>query len=114
MTTQFHPHQWTHGMNGFKLLITYNPLTHREMEYRRFMIQRWLPGMQELGLQPVDVMHTLWGSYPIRLIVLYAPDLDTMEEAMGGQAWQEWHEQLHTFVRNLRYRVVAARTWLQF
>lgn len=101
-------------MNGYKLLVTYNYLAHREMEYRRFMIQRWLPAMQDLGLEPGEVLHTLWGDYPNRLVVLYAADIDTVSDALASDEWDHWHEQLHTFVRNLQYRVVPAHPWLQF
>ncbi len=101
-------------MNGYKLLITYNFLTHREVEYRRFMIQRWIPAMQEFGFEPGEILHTMWGEHPMRLIILYASDLQVVETAMEGEAWQTWHEQLSSFVRNLRYRVVEARPWLQY
>lgn len=101
-------------MSGYKLLVTYNYLTHREAEYRRFMIQRWMPAMQELGFQPGEVLHTAWGKYPVRLIVLHAPELEMIENAMHSDEWQRWHRQLLTFVSNLRYRVVPARSWFQF
>jgi hypothetical protein len=101
-------------MNGYKLLVTYNVLAHREMEYRRFVIQRWLPGMQEQGLEPGEILHTLWGEYPSRLIVLYAPDLTTMQQLLTSAEWQSWHEQLDKMVRNLEYQVVPARPWMQF
>ncbi|RME85773.1 MAG: hypothetical protein D6775_01955 [Caldilineae bacterium] len=100
--------------NGYKLLVTYNYLSHRELEYRRFMIQRWIPAMQELGLEPGDVLHTMYGDYPRRLVVLYAPNLETLQRALESEAWQQWHERMLTFVRNLDYRVVPARPWLQF
>jgi len=101
-------------MDGYKLLITYNVLAHREMEYRRFMIQRWFPGMQKQGLEPGEMLHTLWGDYPVRLVVLYAPDRDTVEQALSSAEWQQWHEQLQKLVRNLQYKVVEAQPWLQF
>jgi len=101
-------------MNGYKVLITYNFLAHREMEYRRFMIQRWMPAMQDLGLEPGEVLHTLWGSYPTRLVVLYAPNVEIIERAMHSNTWEKWHEELYHYVRNLSYRVVPARPWLQF
>lgn len=101
-------------MNGYKLLVTYNVLAHREMEYRRFVIQRWLPGMQEQGLEPGEILHTLWGDYPPRLIVLYAPDLSTLRQLLASDEWQNWHEQLDKMVRNLEYKVVPAHPWMQF
>jgi len=101
-------------MNGFKLLVTYNVLAHREMEYRRFVIQRWLPGMREQGLDPGEMLHTLWGDYPARLTVLYAPDLSTLRRLLASDEWQSWHEQLDKMVRNLEYKVVPAHPWMQF
>ena len=102
------------AMNGYKLIVTYNYLTHREMEYRRFMIQRWMPAMQGMGLEPGEVLHTLYGDYPLRMVVLYAPDLETIERIMASDEWQAWHERLYQYVRNLQYRVVPAKPWLQF
>ncbi len=100
-------------MNGYKILISYYYLTHRELEYRRFMIQRWLPAMQEMGLVPSELMHTLWGDYPTRLIVLYAPNKDLLEHVLASDEWQHWHDMLREYVHSLRYRVVLARPWLQ-
>ncbi len=101
-------------MDGYKLLITYNYLNYREREYYRFMVQQWLPGMQALGFEPGEVMHTQWGKYPARLIVLYAGDLGMLRKAMHSAEWERWHQQLRTFVTDLSYRVVPARPWLQF
>jgi hypothetical protein len=101
-------------MDGYKLLVTYNVLAHREMEYRRFMIQRWLPVMQKLGLEPGEMLHTLWGDYPVRLVVLYAPDRETIEKALASDEWRQRHGQLQKLVRDLEYRIVSARPWLQY
>jgi hypothetical protein len=46
---------------GYKLLLTYDYLPGREMAYRRFMINQWLPAMQTLGLEPLELYHTMWG-----------------------------------------------------
>ena len=101
-------------MNGYKLLVTYNYLSYRELEYRRFMIQQWMPAMQHMGFEPGEVLHTLWGKYPLRLVVLHAKDQDTIAEIMESDEWLQWHRRLSSFVTDLRYRVVRARPWLQF
>ena len=101
-------------MDGYKVLVTYNFLMHRELEYRRFMIQQWIPAMQALGLEPGEVLHTLWGDYPARRLVLYARDYETLVNAVRGEEWQHWRQQMRGYVRDLRYRIVPARPWLQF
>ena len=100
-------------MEGYKILVSFNPLHQHEMAYRRFIVQRWLPAMQELGLVPGEIMQTIWGDYADRLIVLYVPDEALLRSVILGEEWQHWHEKLRPYVHNLRYRVVEARPWLQ-
>ena len=101
-------------MQGYKLLITYDYLSDREMAYRRFMINQWLPAMQTLGLEPLELYHTMWGPYPIRLVVLYVTDERTLHQAMKSDEWRFWWKRLNRFVDNLRLCILPAREWLQF
>ena len=101
-------------MDGYKLLVTFNVSPQREMEYRRFMIQRWIPAMQRMGLEPGDVLHTMWGDYAVRMVVLYAKDLETITRTLTSDGWKRWCERLTERVEDCEYRVVRARPWLQF
>ena len=101
-------------MQGYKLLITYDYLPGREMAYRRFMINQWLPAMQSLGLEPLELYHTMWGGYPVRLVALYAPDEETLRRAVNSNEWEFWWRRLGRFVDNLNMCIVVAREWLQF
>jgi hypothetical protein len=101
-------------LQGYKLLITYNYLPGREMAYRRFMINQWLPAMQSLGLEPLEIFHTMWGDYPVRQISLYAPDLETLRRALHSREWEEWWRRLGHYVNELDYCIVPARPWFQF
>ncbi len=99
---------------GYKLLVTYNYLPGREMAYRRFMINQWLPAVQSLGLEPLEIFHTMWGEYPVRQISLYAPDLATLRRALRSREWALWWQRLGHYVRELDYCIVPARPWFQF
>ncbi len=99
---------------GFKLLITYDFLAGREMAYRRFMIHQWLPAMQALGLEPLEIFHTMWGDYPIRQISLYAPDLQTLLQVLRSSEWALWWQRLEQYVEHLQYCIVRARPWFQY
>ncbi len=101
-------------VQGYKLLITYNYLPEREMAYRRFMINQWLPAMQALGLEPLALYHTLWGAYPVRLVTLYAPNDAIIFQALGGSEWKFWWRRLERYVTDLNYCVLPAREWFQF
>lgn len=101
-------------VSGYKLLITYNYLAGRETAYRRFMVNQWLPAMQALGLQPLDLYHTMWGDYPVRLVALYAADAATIQQALASSEWDFWLKRLTRYVTDLSYCVVPAREWFQF
>lgn len=99
---------------GYKLLFTYNYLPGREMAYRRFIINQWLPAMQALGLEPLDLYHTMWGDYPVRMVVLYAPNKTILHQALHSNEWDFWLRRLNRFVTDLRYCIMPAREWFQF
>ena len=102
------------AFQGYKLLVVYNYLPGREMAYRRFMVNQWLPAMQALGLEPLEIFHTMWGDYPIRQISLYAPDLDTLRRALSSREWELWRQRLERYVSELDICIVPARPWFQF
>ncbi len=99
---------------GYKLLVSYDYIPDREMAYRRFMIHQWLPAMQALGLEPMALYHTLWGAYPVRLVVLYAPNETVIRRALIGEDGLLWRRRLEEYVVNLSYCIVPARAWFQF
>ncbi len=99
---------------GYKLLVTYNYLPGREMAYRRFMVHQWLPAMQALGLEPLELYHTMWGGYPVRMVALYAANLTILQQALNSGEWRFWWGRLGDFVTDLDYCVLPARNWFQF
>jgi hypothetical protein len=99
---------------GYKLLLTYDYRPGREMAYRRFMINQWLPAMQTLGLEPMELYHTMWGEYPVRLVVMYAASAKIMHDALNSGEWEFWWRRLQRYVDNLDYCIVPARDSFQF
>ena len=99
---------------GYKLLVTYNYFPGREMAYRRFMVNQWLPAMQALGLEPLELYHTLWGEYPVRLVALYASNQTIMHRALNSSEWDFWWRRLGRYVTDMDYCIVPAREWFQF
>lgn len=103
----------TQSLAGYKVLVSYNYSSGKEMAYRRFMVSQWLPAVQALGLEPLQLFHVMWGAYPIRLIVLYAEDKKILKQALRSQEWALWLQRLENYVEDLRYCVVKAQPWLQ-
>ena len=101
-------------LQGYKLLVVFNYRPGREVAYRRFMINQWIPAMQALGLQPLEIFHTMWGDYPVRQVSLYAPSQEHLQRILTSREWALWWERLEHYVTDLDYCVVPARPWFQF
>ncbi len=97
-----------------KLLLAYDIRGNKENSYRRFMVEEFLPKVQELGLAPTDAWHTAYGSYPNRLVGLVADDLATMRRARASDEWKTLMKQLAGYADEIKQRVVPFRGGFQW
>lgn len=97
-----------------KLLMTWDIAPEQEQEYFEFVIREFIPGIQRLGLEPMEAWATVYGSYPQILVAMLAPDLPAALRALNSTDWASLREKLIGFVNNYSYKVVDARTGFQF
>lgn len=97
-----------------KLLMSWDITPDREQEYFEFVIGEWIPGIQRMGLEPIEAWATIYGEYPQIQVALLAADLSEAQRILGSLDWVRLRDQLFTFVRNYSYKVVPAKTGFQF
>jgi hypothetical protein len=97
-----------------KLLLSFDIRPGREVAYRRFIMEEFLPQAQALGLMPTDAWHTAYGEYPVRLIGFAANDLAGVRSARATGEWRELMGRLERYVLNLTVRVVPLRGGFQW
>jgi hypothetical protein len=97
-----------------KLVMTWDIAPEREQEYFEFVIGEFVPGVQRLGFEPVEVWATLYGDYPQIQVGILAPDLPNAQRILRSDGWEQLREKLFGFVRNFSYKVVPARNGFQF
>ena len=97
-----------------KVIMTWDIAADHEQEYFEFVIGEWVPGVQRLGLQPIDAWATVFGSYPQIQVGLLADNAPKAREIMGSQAWTALQDRLLTYVSNFSFKVVSARVGFQF
>ena len=97
-----------------KLLIVYNVKQAQEEAYYRFMMGKFLPTAQSLGLEMVEGWHTAWGDYPQRLIGLVAEDEETIEKILASERWREIEDGLSRYVTDYQRKAVPYRSGFQF
>ncbi len=94
--------------------MTWDIAADHEQEYFEFVIGEWVPGVQRLGLQPIDAWATVFGAYPQIQVGLLADNAPKAREIMGSKDWGALQDRLLAFVTNYSYKVVSARGGFQF
>jgi hypothetical protein len=97
-----------------KLIMTWDIRPGRESEYFDWAIRTFVPGLMELGLQPIDAWYTVHGNAPQMLTGVLADDRQSLERALSSVRWQELHDQLLTFVTNYQQKIVKATSYSLF
>jgi hypothetical protein len=100
--------------SGYKLLLSYDVSSDHLQEYYRFVLGRYVPVMQAMGLEMSDAWHTAYGDFPNRLIGFVARDRDTLESVLENESWFALNEELQQLVTDFRYKVVPYRIGFQF
>jgi hypothetical protein len=78
------------------------------------VIGEFVPGIQRLGLQPVEAWATIFGDYPQIQVAMLSETLDGARLVMHSDGWNELQEKLFALVRNFDYKIVPARGGFQF
>jgi hypothetical protein len=97
-----------------KVLMTWDISPERDQEYLEFVIGEFVPGVQRLGLQPVEAWATLYGHYPQIQVGLLADNVQRANNAMNSPEWIQLQEQLFGYVSNFSFKVINARGGFQF
>lgn len=97
-----------------KLIMTWDILAEREREYFEFVIGEFIPGVQRMGLQPVEAWVTTYGDYPQIQVGMLADNLSGLQRVMQSDGWAQLREKLSGFVENLSFKIIQARGGFQF
>jgi hypothetical protein len=97
-----------------KVLMTWDISPEHEQEYFEFVIGEWIPGIQRLGLEPVEAWATIYGNYPQIQVAMLAPDLPDAQRVLNSTDWNQLRAKLFNYVRNYSFKVVDAKNSFQF
>jgi len=97
-----------------KVLMTWDISPDKDQEYFEFVIGEFVPGVQRLGLQPIEAWATIYGHYPQIQVGLLADNAQRAESVLNSPEWVQLQEQLFGYVSNFSYKVIPARGGFQF
>jgi hypothetical protein len=98
---------------GVKLLMTWDIMPGREQDYFEFVVREFLPGMQNMGLEPSDAWFTVFGSQPQIMVAAQMDSQDAMEKLLHTPEWSSLASRLLDYVVNFQLKIVEARSGFQ-
>ncbi len=98
---------------GYKLLVSYEVKPEAMQEYYQFVMGRYVPVLQSMGLQMSDAWHTAYGDAPNRLVGFVCEEQATINEVLNSENWAAINAQLERFVTDFSYKVIPYRGGFQ-
>ncbi len=98
----------------YKMIISYDTHPESQAEYQQFVMEEFVPQLQEMGVYMLEVWHTAYGDYPVRMISFVTEEYSTIRSLFESEEWQELEAQLLSFVSNYSIKVVRYRPGFQF
>jgi len=93
--------------------MTWDILPGREQEYFEFVVRDFIPGIQQLGMEPSDAWFTMYGKQPQIMVAAKMPDIASLQKILNTPEWDALIQRLLTYVENYNYKIVDARTGFQ-
>ena len=96
-----------------KLIMTWDISPENEQGYFEFVISEFIPGIQRLGLEPMEAWATVYGRLPQIQVSMLAKDLALARKALRSNTWQDLRSKLLSYVSNFSYKLIPAGSGFQ-
>ncbi|MCB9451283.1 MAG: hypothetical protein H6672_07570 [Anaerolineaceae bacterium] len=98
----------------YKILLRYDIRLGMQEPYYQFIMNEFLPGMQNMGIYPIAAYHTAYGDYPVRQLDFVTENLDTVREVFESERWVTLEDRLKSFIIHYDRKIVRYRDSFQF
>ncbi len=82
-----------------------NPI--KSKEYKKFIIKKFIPGVNRLGMHTVAVWSVMVGAYSEIVFESVANDLDLLEKALRDPEYQKLKSDLFNYIKNYQTKVLV-------
>jgi hypothetical protein len=97
-----------------KVIMSWDIIQGREQEYFEFVVRRFMPGVQKLGMALSDAWVTIYGERPQILVGAVVPGLAKAEKIITSEEWQKLNSRLLDFVQNYDMKIAPLEGGFQF
>ncbi|MCA9934619.1 MAG: hypothetical protein KC415_11880 [Anaerolineales bacterium] len=96
-----------------KLIMRWDVRKETESEYFEFLVHEFIPGLNRLGIDDIQVWYTAYGKVEQKLASGIAPSADHMNQMLGTEEWLNLVDRLRNFVEDYSQKVIPATRGFQ-
>ena len=89
-----------------KLLMQWDIKNGREQEFSEFVVRDFAPRLMKLGIEPTEILYTLYGNGPQMYTSVVVESQDKLSEILQNDAWKTLQSKLHTYIMNYTQKVI--------
>lgn len=78
----------------------------REQEFSEFVVREFAPRLMQLGIEPNEVLYTMYGEGPQMLTIGAVESADKLTDILHSGGWEKLHAKLMDYVTNYSHKVV--------
>ena len=97
-----------------KVIMSWDIIQGREQEYFEFVVRRFMPGVQKMGMVLSDAWVTIYGEHPQILVGAVVPGREKAERIIESAEWQQLNNRLLDFVHNYELKLAPLQGGFQF
>ena len=89
-----------------RLLMQWDIRAGREQDFSEFVVREFAPRLMQLGIEPSEVLYTMYGEGPQMLTLGAVESKEKLAEILQSSGWRKLHEKLLNYVTNYKHKVV--------
>ena len=91
----------------FRLLMQWDIKMGREQDFSEFVVREFAPRLMQLGIEPSEVLYTMYGEGPQMLTMGAVESREKLAEILRSAGWKKLHGKLLTYVNNYSQKAVV-------
>ena len=91
-----------------KLNHYYSVNPRKRDEYEKFIIKKFIPGVNRLNMHTVAAWSVMVGAYSDFILETVSNDLDILEEALRNEAYRKLRKNLQNYIVNYKTKVLVS------
>ena len=89
-----------------KLIMQWDIRLGREQEFSEFVVREFAPRLMPLGVEPSEVLYTMYGDGPQMLTIGAVESKEKLAEILRSDSWRKLHDKLLAYVTNYEQKIV--------